>query len=294
MLSAIRNLTAGILLLFKERLRELSPPGSGDVLIMQCIQPVREPDGAICFIGARRRTVDVQQIRERFQSLKVHVDWKRFDSLSEARNNAEHFYLTLPEARVKELLADAMHVMHGFIRQELQREPIELLGAETWKVLLGLGDIHDQELTKCALAMTEVEWGADVTAAVSKELRCLGCGSKLLKPLRSTGGLFLLKLSCIACGTSSDYLDMIEPAVRKHFFADLYLAYTGGGDVPVLNCSDCGKETFIVEHDLCAACGSPDSAMRCQSCGEPVTPKFIDEEQVCDLCASIFHVGSKD
>jgi hypothetical protein len=34
-LSAVRNITAGVLLLFKEKLRQLSPPNSNDVLIKQ-------------------------------------------------------------------------------------------------------------------------------------------------------------------------------------------------------------------------------------------------------------------
>jgi hypothetical protein len=295
MLSAVRNLTAGILLLFKERLRELSPPGSGDVLIMQNIQPVRGSSGAIQFSGTKRKTVDVQQIRERFKSLSIHADWKRFDSISEARNNAEHFYLTLPEARIKELLADAMHVMHGFIRNELQREPVELLGADTWKILLSLGEIHSKELAVCDLALAEIEWGADITTAVSKDLRCMECGSKLLSPSPSPDGqLVSLRLSCVACGRSDAYVDMVESAVRKHLFSDLYLAYTRGGELPIGSCSSCGKETFIFDHETCVACGNNESVMRCQSCGETFDTEELDEQELCELCASILHVNFKD
>lgn len=295
MLSAIRNLTAGILLLFKERLRELSPPDSGDVLIMHSIQPARGSDGSIRFIGAKRRTVDVQQIRERFDALQVRVDWKRFESIAEARNSAEHFCLQLPESRIKEILSDAMHIMHGFIRHELQREPVELLGVETWGVLLRIGEIHSEELATCAAARMGIDWGNDISAAVSNDLRCAGCESRLLKPTHSTSGtLSSRQFSCVACGMSSAYCDLIEAAVGRHFFADLYHAHTRGGEMPVGSCSACGKEAFIYDYGVCAACGSAESVLPCQSCGEAFEKEELDDDDVCELCASVLHLSSKD
>lgn len=296
MLSAVRNLSAGILLLFKERLRELSPPGSEDVLIMQNIRPTRGSDGAIHFNGSRRRTVDVQQIRERFESLQICVDWKRFESISEARNNAEHFCLTLPEARIKEILADAMHIMHEFIRHELRREPVELLGADTWKVLLGLSEIHAAESAACIRALSVVEWGEEIIATVAKELRCTECGSRLLRPHEPMSyEISDLQLSCVACGTSDiSYGDMVEAAVKKHLFTDLYLAYTEGGEVPIGACSVCGKEAFIYDHGICVACGNAESITHCQSCGGTFDSNELDEFEVCELCVGILHVGSKD
>jgi hypothetical protein len=61
-LSAVRNLTAGILLLFKEKLRQLSPAGSDEVLIKERIRPSRDADGSVTFRGEGRKTVDVQAI----------------------------------------------------------------------------------------------------------------------------------------------------------------------------------------------------------------------------------------
>ena len=50
-LSATRNITAGVLLLFKEKLRQLSPPDSDEVLIKQRIQPEFDANGGVVFIG---------------------------------------------------------------------------------------------------------------------------------------------------------------------------------------------------------------------------------------------------
>lgn len=45
--STVRNLHAGILLLFKEKLRRLSPPGSGDVLLKTKIVPRLDGSGKV-------------------------------------------------------------------------------------------------------------------------------------------------------------------------------------------------------------------------------------------------------
>src|SRR6266850_6654563 len=89
-LSAGRNITAGVLLLFKEKLRDLSPAGSNDVLIKQKSKIVKAKDGSIQVIGVGKKTVDVTQIKERLTDLGIKVDWKRVDAIVEVRNEVEH------------------------------------------------------------------------------------------------------------------------------------------------------------------------------------------------------------
>ena len=76
MLSATRNITAGVLLLFKEKLRQLSPSDSDEVLIKQRIQPEFDANGSVIFKGDGKKTVDVQQIEERFKALNIEANWK--------------------------------------------------------------------------------------------------------------------------------------------------------------------------------------------------------------------------
>src|SRR4051794_21146651 len=70
-LSAVRNITAGVLLLFKEKLRQLSPDGSDEVLIKEKIAPAQTQGGAVRFVGKGKRTVATVEIQERFQSLGI-------------------------------------------------------------------------------------------------------------------------------------------------------------------------------------------------------------------------------
>jgi hypothetical protein len=99
-LSAVRNITAGVLLLFKEKLRRLSPPGSEDVLIKQRSRILKATDGSIQVVGTGQRTVDVAQIEERFGDLKISTDWKRVRAMVHVRNDIEHHSTSASETRV--------------------------------------------------------------------------------------------------------------------------------------------------------------------------------------------------
>ncbi|MGC3094520.1 hypothetical protein [Pseudomonas aeruginosa] len=72
-LSAIRNLTAGLILLFKHKLLELSPADSDEVLLKSKIQPRLDSNGQLNWIGKGSKTVDVDEIIDRLTALGVVV-----------------------------------------------------------------------------------------------------------------------------------------------------------------------------------------------------------------------------
>jgi len=87
LLSAMRNIHAGILLLYKEVLRRESPHDSNDVLLMANISPSRDANGKLIFVDDRKKTVNVQQIKQRFDALGIVTDWKRFDGVNSVRTD---------------------------------------------------------------------------------------------------------------------------------------------------------------------------------------------------------------
>ena len=64
-LSCVRNLSAGILLLFKSKLLDMCPLDSKEVLIKKKVIPILK-DGQLRFIGKGETTIDVREIQERF------------------------------------------------------------------------------------------------------------------------------------------------------------------------------------------------------------------------------------
>lgn len=57
-ISSVRNLYAGILLLFKELLLRLSPSSSNEVLLKTLVLPLKQSNGTIFFKGIGKKTVN--------------------------------------------------------------------------------------------------------------------------------------------------------------------------------------------------------------------------------------------
>lgn len=291
-LSAVRNLSAGVLLLLKERLRELSPADSDEVLIKQRIVPTLMPDGTVRFKGMGSKTVDVLQIQERLQSLGADVDWKRLDAIIRIRNAIEHYCTSTPTSKIKELIAGTFLLVRDFITTQLQAEPVDLLGSATWATLLDVAEVYNEELDLCAASMAEVVWGEGGVSNVVGHLRCSNCESALLKPTNPTQThIPWVELLCTSCGECHLFEDLAENAAHTCYFSDMYLAMTEGGEPPLVTCHECIRETFLVEEGVCIACGAELHYTACAVCGEGLS---VDEQDLGGLCGYHHHVASKD
>ncbi|WP_146042188.1 hypothetical protein [Chromobacterium sinusclupearum] len=102
--SAVRNIFAGLLLLYKEKLCRPSPDYDKELLIKQNIHPTVNENGEIIFKGKGHKTVDVQNIKERFSNLNVNTDWRRFDDIKKVRNDLEHYYTEKQQMPSEKLL----------------------------------------------------------------------------------------------------------------------------------------------------------------------------------------------
>ena len=170
-LSAVRNISAGVLLLFKEKLRSMSPDGTDEVLIKRKVTPHLSANGVI-FVGSGKNTVDVQQIRERFKTLGIEVDWRRVDKITRVRNDIEHYCTAESRGRLKELIADSFVVIRDFLVSQLDAKPGDMLGAETWSVFLEVADVYSAELDECREQMSAVEWKTETLAERAQTNRC--------------------------------------------------------------------------------------------------------------------------
>ena len=129
LMAAVRNIHAGILLMYKEALRRLSPSDSNEVLVKAKIVPSLDEHGEVVFIGRGAKTADTQQIQERFEGLSISTDWERFKVIASARNDLEHYYPKLNQQALQGVVASAFAVIRAFLADELDTEPRELLAS---------------------------------------------------------------------------------------------------------------------------------------------------------------------
>ncbi|WP_322046643.1 hypothetical protein [Paraburkholderia sp. J67] len=292
MLSATRNITAGVLLLFKEKLRLLSSPGSEEALIKQKLSPHLSPSGAVFFKGEGKKTVDVQQIKERFKSLGIEVDMVTFEKVNTIRNNVEHYLTTESPGAIKELVAGSFLIIRDFLTNELSHDPADLLGIKTWNVLLATADVYEKERDECKQAIEDIDWGSDAMHGMAAELRCPTCESALLKPVDPEFEPVLeMEFKCMVCGEISTVDDMLDKALEEHFSYETYLSVKDGADAPLATCWECGRETYMVEEGVCLACGTSPEHERCAVCSAHLGP---EEQEYNGLCGNHYHQLGKD
>lgn len=212
--SSIRNLYAGLLLLFKEKLLRLSPADSEGVLIKVDLEPVIQRR-KITFRGKGQKTVDFAQIESRFKSLGVQVDWSRVRAIQQKRNSIEHYYTTDRREAIRDVVSNTFVVIRDFIKNELEGNPRELLGSRYWNVLLKTSEVYESQRQISLEALHKIDWTLSKITSPLSEIRCPQCSSPLLEPAESIeSDLTLQYFGCMACGQVTAYPAIEEVALR--------------------------------------------------------------------------------
>jgi ribosomal protein L37E len=293
-ISAARNLYSGVLLLAKEVLRQMSPPGSNDILIRTKKKAVKDADGSVRFVGDGKKTIDRLEIEETFKQLKLAVDLSNLKRLAEIRNDIEHMHPQHAPALIQEAIADAMPLIRDVIVNELHEEPSALLGRVAWDALLDQAKVFKAEQDACRKSFETIDWESETLADAMKEFRCPNCSASLLRNDNADAKVPAeLHLICSKCGEDADHEKVIEAAIEEHLAWDAHVAVKDGGDPPLESCPECGRKTFIVYENRCANCGFSLEGYECAICSEPLS---VDDYNYGDghLCSYHAHVMSKD
>lgn len=290
LLSAVRNIHAGILLLYKEALRRMSPVDSEEVLLKSKVVPKRDGTGIIKFVGEGKKTVDVQQIKERFAHLGIATEWKRFDKITNIRNTIEHYYPKADQKALRGVIADAFIIARAFVATQLGANPRELLGENTWQTMLGVEEIYAAERKMCDEALNTVDWDSAALENGIRELTCPECGSDLLRPEGGSTQYNEITLCCRACGSEESPEQFVPKAIQASLAHDMHLAYADGAEIPYTTCPECGEEAYVMEEERCALCGEQ-AEHECAMCGNTILPEELVLSPYCGWCS---HMMSKD
>jgi DNA-directed RNA polymerase subunit M/transcription elongation factor TFIIS len=290
LLSAVRNIHAGILLLYKEALLRRSPLESNEALVKAKLAPIVDKGGKVIFVGVGKRTVDTEQIRERFKTLMITTDWSLLEQIASVRNDIEHYFPRLEQEAIAGVVASAFLIIRKFAADELGEEPRELLGEATWDSMLQVAEVYQAERKECDDALGQIEWESEALEDGIKKLSCSECGSGLLKPVDGCSTYSDVSLECRVCGSTRERDLFIPEALAKALDREAYIVMTEGGEEPCVECPHCGNETYVYAEGRCALCGES-AATVCERCGNTIPACEITSSDLCSWCD---HMMSKD
>ncbi|MCF1484369.1 MULTISPECIES: hypothetical protein [Rhizobium/Agrobacterium group] len=295
--AAIRNLYAGILLLFKCVLAEKSPLGSGGLLIYKDIVPELKPDGSVGFKrkdGNNPKTVDKTEIKERLKSLGLNFYWSALESVSKIRNNMEHLYHNEHPNVVRTAFSDSLPLIVQILDDELQRPAASIFSPECWDFLKKNNDVVSQISRLCWASFAKIEWLDGVQKEAAQSLRCDHCWSPFVKQVDPDNDeIDLIQLKFHECNFTVDAEDAFEVAIETTFDEEMYRAVTEGGypNIDVCRCPDCNKMSYSFSKNVCLLpkC-RPFTAPNCRVCGNPFDGNSTDDyggaygDRECAVC----------
>ena len=286
--SAVRNITAGLLLLFKTKLCLLSPLSDPELLIKKDLMPTVGVDGKLIFVGKGRKTVDVAQIKERLTAMKVEVDWNRVEKITNLRNEIEHYYANASSDTVREVVAKSFILIRDFTQNALQEVPQELLGSDCWKVLLRTSEVYLAEEKSCRKSLEKINWKYTTIREVLVHLRCPQCSSALIEAPHGDDEYPMINLHCKSCSEDFSFSDVVEDCVNELLSGDAHTSIKDGGDSPYGACPHCDKDTFILAEACCVACEGGLEYTECSRCEEPLSLDDQSLDGMCSYCKYTF------
>lgn len=289
-ISAVRNLYSGTLLLAKEVLVRAAPNADPRDVLAARLKPVPDGSGGIEIAAVPHRTIDFNDLGERFKDFGLPIDQGALRDLNRIRNDIEHLYTNAARDALLEAIAKALPVVVDMFRLAGE-DPRAVLG-EAWQVMLDVRNVYDRELAECRRTFEGVDWKS---AAMSEAaLLCPVCSSHLVerKDLSKSHHEYA-DAKCRACGADISADKLMEVALEEHFSTESYIAAKDGGEEPLYMCPECTVNAYVIwdGENACAWCGL--SLGECWRCHTSLTPNNVDSDnnESCDYCG---HMMSKD
>ncbi|MBA0035934.1 hypothetical protein HS962_06775 [Pantoea sp. BIGb0393] len=291
-LSSVRNLYAGMLLLFKYKIAtSVDSEEDAYKLIFnppQKVLPHPDGEGGVEWIPVgkfKSTTIDTQGIKDRFKQFEINVNWPVIDKLQDCRNHLEHLHPQNTLGEVASFVADLFPVIRDFITNELKASPTEILG-QHWEIMLKHHAFFLQQQEEALTSWDDAGLPYGMVEYLAGCI-CEACGSKLVKACSESldEGLQVesdndFKYVCISCACKTDFKPILINSFEN---ANFY--WIPDGDEPTYeDCMCCDNGTFIISEQECRWCGEGLDYNHCKFCGESLNQDDQINDGLCGYC----------
>lgn len=296
-LSSLRNLFSGILLLFKYKISIAvdSPEDAAELIYKTSkAQPLIDESGKVIwrpkFLDT---TIEIEDIKIRFNMLKIDVNFDVIDQIRKHRNELEHLHPQSNLGKLTTLISDIFPILRDFINKQLNKNPAQLLG-ETWNIMLELNSFYIDTRNNCLNNWKEVGIPALMLICVPN-ICCEACASDLITPHPQSVKKSLLvkyepnkyQYTCLECKHNG----LIAPLLIEQLGNEFWHNPFDGDPLRVLTCIDCDNDSFISEEDKCYWCEYERRYKECLVCYSYLS---VEEQEFRGLCSYHAHSAFKD
>ncbi|MGF6095744.1 hypothetical protein [Pseudomonas sp. 18175] len=301
-LSAVRNLFAGVLLLFKYKIAiSVDDPNDAASLIFTPPEVLPQSDGNGGVEWAPKgkfkpTTIDVGTIKKRFEGFEINVDWKVVERLQNCRNHLEHLHPATTLGEVADFVAELFPVVRDFIQVQLEEPPADILGT-AWQTMLLHHSFFVDTKEQCRKAWAAANVPDGMTPWLD-ESQCEECSSSLLTP----GPLFIddgasverdedtFEYLCLACGNTDLIVPLIVETLNKAHDYDP----RDGEEPSVEDCIECGHGTFVIYEQNCLWCKTELEYTECWICEEGLGQSDQDNGGLCSYHAHTYEKAMRE
>lgn len=298
-LSSVRNLFAGLLLLFKYKIASsVDNPEDAYTIIFNppVIVPETDGNGGVRWVPDgkfKQTTIDVQGIKQRFKGFGIDVDWNAIKQLQDCRNHLEHLHPKHTYGEVAGFVASLFPILSSFITDELQKVPSDVLGS-AWDKMLAHKDFYNMKLAECKESWQSAGVPTGMLVYL-EDCSCKMCSSKLIKAtpedleqnLTVKDNEDKFHYRCLDC----TYRDLIAPELYHAFYLANSYDPRNGEEPTHETCFQCNHDTFSLIDQTCAWCEATLDYNECSSCGESLSQ---DEQDLGGICGYHYHMAIKN
>lgn len=289
-ISAVRNFYAGVLLLGKQCLLKAAPDANPMEIIASQFVPKPDGSGGVFHDPKGYRTVDLDELKERFKHFSLTWPEGNIQRLQKLRNDFEHYHSQEPHQAIQEAIASCFPIVSGFF-DILQTNPAEVLGP-AWEVMLEEEVFFSREKAACVKSFRNLPWADMFDDMLGIE--CPSCGSSLIyQEDPENGDPSAIAGKCKSCGASFSYTTTISIFLESEYGHDDYTSFKDTGELIIKMCPECGDTTYVeqIEDNVgCFSCGYIVEG-RCARCMTRLTAENVslNDHQFCGYCENVIN-----
>jgi len=290
LISSVRNIFAGVLLLLKHKLERLSGNSENSLVLKAVIPKIVDGKMQSERKGDSDKTVDFKEIKQRFKIFGIQVDWESLGKVQDYRNKIEHSSVPKgiqPEV-VRGYVLDCFNITRDFMRTYLEIEPQSQFDPEIWKFCMEEEKIYAPEAAYCFTLWRQISWTNNTAKKHIENSICSDCYSPLIKPIIPIkSDIEGMSFQCANCGKRWEYEDLLILACKQEERRNYYDPH----DCDIsqfFECPECYMETYDAHENQCVNCGAK-GPYTCDRCLKDIPPEelSIGDGELCSYCYNL-------